>query len=223
VFSGGGISNAGILTILNTTLNGNSAARGGGIFNSNGATLILINNTVSGNRAGSDFVRGAGGGIDNVDGTVTISSTISGNSSVFCIPFPPFPRCGDSYGGGIASSGSVKIQNSIVANNTSGGNCYSTGTMTSKGYNMSSDGRCNFFSKGDWNNTDPMLGPLQNNRGPTWTMALQPGSPAIDAGNPLGCTDGQGHLLMTDQRGQPRPDKEDKTGCDIGAYERQSD
>jgi hypothetical protein len=73
------------------------------------------------------------------------------------------------------------------------------------------------------NNTDPLLGPLQNNGGPTQTMALQEGSPAIDAGNPAGCTYGHGHLLKTDQRGLPRPDKEDTGGCDIGAYESQID
>ena len=68
-----------------------------------------------------------------------------------------------------------------------------------------------------------MLGPLQNNGGPTATMALLPGSPAIDAGNPSGCTGGLGHLLKTDQRGSRRPDKEDTGGCDMGAYERQQD
>jgi len=76
---------------------------------------------------------------------------------------------------------------------------------------------------GDLNNTDPLLGSLQNNGGPTQTMALLSGSPAIDAGNPAGCTDGLGHLLKTDQRGMPRPDPEDKGGCDMGAYESQSD
>ena len=59
--------------------------------------------------------------------------------------------------------------------------------------------------------------------GPTQTIPLLPGSPAIDAGNPNGCTDSQGHLLKTDQRGMPRPDREDQTGCDMGAYERQCD
>jgi hypothetical protein len=73
------------------------------------------------------------------------------------------------------------------------------------------------------NNTDPRLGPLQSNEGPTETMALSSGSPAIDAGNPAGCTDGQGNLLKTDQRGMPRPDREDKGGCDRGAYESQGD
>jgi len=59
--------------------------------------------------------------------------------------------------------------------------------------------------------------------GPTQTQAVQSGSPAIDAGNPSGCTDGSGNLLKTDQRGAPRPDKEDTGGCDMGAYERQTD
>jgi hypothetical protein len=95
--------------------------------------------------------------------------------------------------------------------------------MTSNGYNLSSDGTCNFNSTGDLNNTDPNLGPLRSNGGSTQTMALLAGSPAIDSGNPGGCTDGDGHLLRTDQRGQPRPDKEDSGGCDRGAYESQND
>ena len=99
--------------------------------------------------------------------------------------------------------------------------------MVSNGYNLSSDNSCNnnFHNHGDVNNIDPKLGPLQNNGGPTQTMALLPGSPAIDAGNPSGCTDGLGHLLTTDQRGYPyrRPDSEEKTGCDMGAFEKQSD
>lgn len=95
--------------------------------------------------------------------------------------------------------------------------------MVSNGYNLSSDNNCNFQNSGDRNNTNPMLGTLGNYGGQTQTMALQSGSPAIHAGNPSGCTYGQSHLLKTDQRGQPRPDKEDKTGCDMGAYERQSD
>jgi len=107
-----------------------------------------------------------------------------------------------------------------VANST-GGNC--AGSIASNGYNLSSDESCSFTNKGDLNNVDPMLGLLQNNGGPTQTMALPSGSPAIDAGNPTGCADGQGHPLATDQRGLPRPDKEDSAGCDMGAYESQSD
>ena len=112
------------------------------------------------------------------------------------------------------------FQNSIVANN-SGQNC--SNPVTSDGYNLSSDGTCNFNAVGDLNNHAPLLGPLQNNGGPTDTMALLLGSPAIDAGNPAGCKDAQGNLLLTDQRGMPRPDKEDANGCDMGAYESQGD
>jgi hypothetical protein len=155
----------------------------------------------------------SGGGIAN-GGTLTISnSTLSGNTA--------YGALGSTGGGIYNSAASATLQNSIVANSPSGGNCY--GTVTSKGYNLGSDSTCNLSGPGDLNNTDPMLGPLQNNGGPTQTMALPSGSPAIDAGNPRGCTDGLGHLLKTDQRGKPRPNPEDTGGCDIGAYERQGD
>jgi hypothetical protein len=151
------------------------------------------------------------GGASCNGGTLTISnSTFSGNVAR------------RHRGGGIfnLNGATVALQNSIVSNNT-GRNC--SGTMTSNGYNLSSDGTCGFNSTGDLNSTDPKLGPLQNNGGPTQTMALNPESPAVDAGNPSGCVDGQGHLLKTDQRSEPRPDKEDSGGCDMGAYERQND
>ena len=109
----------------------------------------------------------------------------------------------------------------MVLQNSIAGGC--AGTITSNGYNLSSDGSCNFNGPGDMNNINPDLGPLQYNGGPTQTMALLPGSLAIDGGNPAGCTDGLGNLLKTDQRGMLRPDSEDTAGCDIGAYERQSD
>ena len=218
---GGGISNSGTVTISSSTLSGNTArlecnrpcvAEGGGIFNS--GTLTINNSTLSGNSAVRSGGNGFGGGIFNLGGRVTINnSTLSGNSA-------------DTSGGGIFNNGAATLQNSIVANSPSGGNCSGTtgtGTITSKGYNLSSDGSCDFDGPGDLNNTDPMLGPLQNNGGPTQTMALPSGSPAVDAGNPSGCTDGLGHLLKTDQRGKPRPDTEDTGGCDIGAFEKQSD
>jgi hypothetical protein len=208
---GGGILNYGILTIKASTISGNRApgihgGLGGGIRND--GTLTINNSTLSGNvEEGRSGDYGGGGGIRN-DGTLTIhNSTLSGNKA--------------SGGGGINNRVTATLQNSIVANSPAGGNC--GGTLTSKGYNLSSDGTCNFSNTGDLNNINPNLGPLQNNGGPTQTQALLSGSPAIDAGNPSGCTDGHGHLLKTDQRGKPRPDKEDSGGCDMGAYERQSD
>jgi hypothetical protein len=206
----------------------------GGAFYTSGPSVTLNNSTVSGNYAYrcSGICSGTGAAIVNGSGNLAMNnSTVSGNSC---------HSCGNDSIGGISNSGTVSInsttiggntgigvlgtaitlQNSIVAEN-SRGNC--NATLASKGYNLSSDGTCNFTHAGDMNHTDPLLGPLQNNGGPTQTMALPSGSPAIDAGNPSGCTDGGGHLLRTDQRGQPRHDLEDTVGCDIGAYERQSD
>jgi hypothetical protein len=94
--------------------------------------------------------------------------------------------------------------------------------MKSNGYNLSSDNTCSLDGPGDMNNTDPKLGTLGDDGGPTQTIPLLSGSPAIDAGNPSGCTDSSGHLLTTDQRGYPRPDPEDTGGCDMGAYEEQN-
>jgi hypothetical protein len=201
--SGGAIFNYGYSTINNSTVSGNSATDGGGIYGSGGAVTIT-NSTITHNTASQ-----GGGGIGSYAVNVTINnSTVSANRAVYV---------GGIYTGGV-------IQNSIVANN-SGGNCSGPHNypITSHGYNLSSDDTCLFNQPGDLNNTDPLLGLLQYNGGPTQTMALDSGSPAIDAGNPNGCTDGSGHLLTTDQRGYPRPDQEDTGGCDMGAYERQTD
>jgi len=203
-YVGGIFNDVGSLTVLSCTITGNSASGGyvGGIFNDAG-TATVTNSTITGNSATGGYV----GGIWGDAGTTTVSnSTITGNSG--------------SYGGGVWGDGGTTIQNTIVADN-SGANCY--GTVSSEGYNLSSDSTCNFNGKGDKNGTEPKLRSLHNNGGPTDTMAEMPGSPAIDAGNPSGCTDGNGHLLKTDQRGKPRHDKEDTGGCDMGAYERQKD
>jgi hypothetical protein len=231
---GGGVENSyGTLWINNSTISQNVAigacviflgksevcftGYGGGI--SSGGTVTINNSTISGNAA-----NGGDGGGAAAGGTMRINnSTISQNvATKLCMHVPPY-SCFAGSGGGIVniSNASMTIQNSIVANSPSGGNC--SGTMTSKGYNLSSDGSCDFDGPGDLNNTNPMLGPLQYNGGPTQTMALPSGSPAVDAGNPSGCTNSNGVLLKTDQRGFPRPDMEDTGGCDMGAYERQSD
>lgn len=213
--NGGAICNGGTLTINNSTFKENIARhrRGAGIRNY--GTLTINNSTFSGNRA----PHGIGGAIHNgqlfgATGILVMNnSTISGNT------------VGEGQGGGIfnLNGATAVLQNNIIANNT-GGNCYGKHSVTSKGYNLSSDGTCNFRGIGDLNDAAPKLGRLRYNGGPTQTMALLQGSPAIDSGNPNGCTDGQGHLLKTDQRGKLRPDKEDHgAGCDRGAFERQTD
>jgi predicted outer membrane repeat protein len=210
---GGGICSGGYLTIVNSTFSGNVAREHKAGAIANYGTLFITNSTFSGNSSGSGGVAGGimNGGLFQSSGTLVIdNSTLSGNTA------------GEGKGGGIFNlpGSPAVIQNSIVANNT-GENCQ--GQVGSGGYNLSSDNSCSFDTVGDLNNTDPKLGPLQNNGGPTDTMALLPGSPAIDSGNPSGCRDIYGHRLKTDQRGAPRPDKEDSGGCDMGAYERQKD
>ena len=222
---GGGINNAGTLTVIQSTVSGNNVSRfnvgaeaaGGGIYNTGG--LTLTNSTISGNNVVDYWPAGVtyGGGIANENGTLQLNnSTISANVSKYGTPFGTVP----GYGGGIYNSGAntaVVLQNSVFGN-AYGGNCYRA--VRSEGYNISGDTTCHLNGPGDMNNRDPKLGLLQNNGGPTQTMALQPGSPAILAGNPSGCTDGRGHRLEIDQRSYPRP----KQGaCDMGAYEIKGD
>jgi len=208
--SGGAICNGGTLTITGSTFNdnqsqGNNGGYGGAIYTYAG-TLSVTNSTFYLNSATT-----GGGAIYSQGGTVQISNSTFGINAA------------TSGGGGGALSnagGSFLIQNSIVANTGYGGNC--AGTITSDGYNLSSDSTCNFSSTGDLNNKSPKLGALRSNGGATQTMALQKGSPALDAGNPAGCRDFSGNLLTTDQRGLPRPAGGETTGCDMGAYESQT-
>jgi hypothetical protein len=225
--NGGGIINSYILTINNSTVSGNSSFITGGIEQS-GGTLTINNSTISGNTTSGLFTISVSA-IDGIGITIN-NSTISGNTHQYLhgctISGSGVFLSNTTISGNVTGSGkaalcaTATLQNSIIAKN-SGENC-GTG-VTSKGYNMSSDGTCNFANSGDRNHTDPKLGSLGYHGGPTQTIPLLSGSPAIDAGNPSGCTDGQGHLLTTDQRGRPRPDHEDSVGCDMGAYEKQTD
>lgn len=197
---GGGIYARGPLTLTNSTISGNYAPNiGGGLFITN--TLSLENSTISGNSAGL-----YGGGIYNTVTSTLASATIIQNSAAF--------------GGNIYNNGLFSIKNSLIDASLSGNNCF--GTITSLGYNISSDGSCALSGTGDQNSVDPLLGPLQDNGGSTFTHALPYTSPAIDSGNPAGCTDVLGNLLEFDQRGLFRHVDSDGNGseiCDVGAYE----
>ena len=200
---GGGLSNigTGTVTISNSTFANNSASDdGGGLFNNDG-TVTISNSTFANNSAGN-----FGGGLITFGGTVTISNSTFANNSA------------GNDGSGLTSSGTVTISNSIFANNTVGkGNCLIFGTFTDQGYNLSNDSSCGFTASTSQQNTDPKLDPsgLQNNGGPTQTIALQQGSPAIDLIPAAQCP-------ATDQRGMSRPDNKETT-CDSGAYEFQDD
>ncbi len=84
-----------------------------------------------------------------------------------------------------------------VKGRSSGGNCEES--VASKVYNIDTDGPCALTEKGDLSKVSPKLGPLKNHGGATFTHALLPGSPAIDAGDPAGCTDHNGVALETDR------------------------
>jgi len=203
---GGGICNNGtggaaIMGINSSTVSGNSATHGAGICNDGrmkGTTLLQISNTtLSDNTAGDDAgallniadtkgtatlgnctisgnsAQSFGGGINNIAGLTLSNTTFSGNSATF--------------GGSIANgNATVSIENTVLhAGNTGGNIVNDTGTVISRGYNVSSDDAGGYLTgPGDQINTDPVLGALQDNGGPTFTHALLPGSPAIDSGDP---------------------------------------
>ena len=206
---GGGIYNRGfegnaVTTVTNTTISDNSADAGGGIFNSS-SFLIIANSTVSGNSAGD-----VGGGIYNHEyggyGPLEIvNSTIGGNSAgrngggIFntfagslVIANSTLSDNSAGSGGGIYNDQQpfatplVEIYSTILNAGASGENIFNNGGMvTSFGYNVSSDDGGGYLTgPGDQINTDPLLGPLQDNGGPTLTYVPLPGSPAIDAGDP---------------------------------------
>lgn len=112
----------------------------------------------------------------------------------------------------------LSIKGTLLANN--GQNCYYNGAtaVTSQGYNLWDDNSCGFTQSTDQNNTPAQLDPkgLQNNGGPTQTVALLPTSPAVDAIPVSACTDANNQPIATDQRGITRPQG---LKCDIGAFE----
>jgi CSLREA domain-containing protein len=183
------------------TVSGNDAVQ---VFEvSSGAKLTLARLTVADGNT-SDF----GGGIENRGGALTVTnSTFSGNSA-------------DISGGGIfnGSGETATLRNTIVANSPSGGNCSNLGTLTDGGYNIDDGTSCGFSqANNSMPSEDPLLDPdgLQNNGGPTKTIALMNGSPAINA-IPQG-TNGCGTDITTDQRGVSRPKG---SGCEVGAFEK---
>ena len=226
--SGGGILNNGTLALTNGTVSGNTAFYGGGIFNV--GTLTLTNSTVSGN-SGSD-----GAGIYNI-GTLTLTnSSVSGNSAggaavgginVNTLTQTNSPVSGDSLpsapsGGGIwnCNGCTVNFINTIIAGNNAtvaGIDCF--GTLTSQGHNLVQDvAGCTITGDltGNITGQDPLLGPLKDNGGPTFTRALLAGSPAIDVGDDS--VVGSPLFLTTDQRGTGFP-RLRGAHVDIGAYE----
>jgi hypothetical protein len=216
--------------LVRITVDGNTAATGGGIAVISGSTLpspILEDSTVSGNTA---TVAGGGIALTGQNGRIaTIDVTVSGNQA---------PRGGGFYldpqfaglveitatsvvdntaaiGAGIEWRRTIvtDIRGSVFANN--GPEC--AGTLRSQGYNVAEDATCPFNAVGDVEDVPVLLGPLADNGGPTLTHLPLAGSPVLDRvpiGTSLLCNAG----TPADQRGLPRPSG---VGCDSGAVERQ--
>jgi len=218
---GGALFNTNVVVLVNSTFSSNSsygAASSGGVGGSayGGAVCnlgsifatndtITLNLCVGGAGAGAPAGIGNGGGLFNQGGHVVLNYlTIASNSAVGSV----------GVGGGVnATNGSLLVLNSIVAENMSGGDFYgSYGALADGGDNISSDLSFPFSAPGSTNNTNPLLGPLGNNGGPTQTMPLLAGSPAINAA-------GVGDIVTTDQRWFQRPSGPEP---DIGAFEYQN-
>jgi hypothetical protein len=212
---GGGIWTTGTTTVASSSICNNTA--GGIIGLATGASMTLTNSTISDNPTNID---GWGFGVAVTGAwTVTVTNcTISGNVMGGLVALDYF-------------SGTITVGNSIIAGNTHLTTTITAwdvfGTVASQGHNLIGDGT----GSSSWLGTDqvgtatnplnPKLGPLQNNGGPTFTLALLPGSPAIDAGdNALAVDPSTGQPLIADQRGFPRIVN---GTVDIGAFELQSD
>ena len=240
---GGGLFNAGTSTLTNCTLSGNTGGVGGvggghlsisgpgnalpggaggvggGAYNAGALTLTAC--TASGNGAGAGGTGGSGGrggtgGAGGSGGAIYNATNTSAATLRNSLTALNQPGAGGAAGMGAALSGATGFAGI-------GPDLF--GPFTSRGHNLvgQADGSTGLTnsSMGDLVGSaaaplDPLLGPLQNNGGPTYTMALLAGSPALDAGDDAMLN--APFNLATDQRGYAR-----KSGAhvDIGAFESQ--
>ena len=226
-FSGGAVYNVGAGTVLvkDSTISDNGAmVVGGGIYQQNGGPTVLERVTFSGNQAQ------AGGGLAHFGVLTATNVTFAANvaqtgGGLYAGTFATWNALinvtmnvnrADTGGAIYNESVHITLKNTIVANSrdrldTSASlNCVNNGNpITSLGFNVIGDNSCIAPSVGDQTNTDPLLGPLVDNGGPTLTFMPQSGSPAINTGTNTGCP-------ATDQRGASRPFG---PTCDVGAVE----
>lgn len=212
--NGGGIYNTGNLNAANVTFDGNSALNGAGIYNSLGSAALtgvtFSNNFASSNGGGMDVqsssvaltnstfysntaLIGNGGGMLNSSSAVTLTNiTLNGNFA------------GSGGGAIVNSSGSATVRNSILWGD-SPDEMDSISITPTVSYSIVHGG---FAGIGNLN-SNPNLGPLANNGGPTLTLALLAGSPAVNLAI--------GNCPATDQRGMRRPGA--PTVCDSGSFQ----
>ncbi len=184
---GGGIWNAGTLAVSASTVANNRAIEGGGIGSAHGSVVSLANTTIAENVATA-----RGGGLWLAGRSEIAASTIADNQA--------------ARGGGVTvAGGGAGIARSIVAGNRADRARQCDGPLLSAGGNVDQGHRCGFDAAHDLEDTDPQLGRLGPNGGPTFTMALSVRSPAVDIAGDCG---------GRDLRGAPREPR-----CDAGSYE----
>jgi hypothetical protein len=207
VFGGGGGTQNGEFRITDSTVAGNTA--GGGQGNASAAALggnqvFLVNSTVSGN---SSTAQDTGAAIRAQQVTL-VYATITSNAGE------------ESANIDVSDGDPTRFTSfaSVVALPIGGPNCDLNGSTTdTQGFNYSDDGTCGFTLGSDIpNGSDPLLGTLGDNGGPTPTRVPEPGSPLLDWVALGSCQADGAAGITTDQRGLPRPSG---TGCDIGAVE----
>jgi CSLREA domain-containing protein len=182
------------LTIEDSTFSNNHAGffSGGGAISALGVGGSIVNSTFSGNTAGTASALNLGG--ISIAPVSLINNTITANQATRLVA-------------AISSFfADLTLSNNIIAGNV-GGDCRLSSAMTD--HNLDSDNTCLLTGPGDLPGTNPLLGPLADNGGPTDTHALLAGSPALDAGNNSTCP-------AADQRGVTRPQG---PFCDMGAFE----
>jgi hypothetical protein len=218
------------------TLGGRGGEAQGGAGRNLGSNLIVnstftLNRTLGGASGLSGWDNGficpgaagplggaVGGAVFNLGTLALVNSTLWENSVQGALPtnyvITNFDKCivsvglpGFSLGDTLVNSNLLTLVNTIVGGPSSTSNC--VGQLTDQGHNLSSDDSAAFSAPGSLNRTDPKLSALGDHGGPTLTLALLWGSPAIDAGSDADCP-------LTDQRGRTRPAL---AHCDIGAFE----
>ncbi|MCC7020384.1 MAG: hypothetical protein IT332_11540 [Ardenticatenales bacterium] len=221
---GGGLKVHGALDMVECTVIDNLGGHGGGLNLVGAETKVIRDSTIARNLAGgrveppwhgygggiwsqADDVRlinvtlsdnwGQGGGIFNLGRITMTNSTLAFNGTY-------------SWGAAISNLGALRLVNSVIGPSPQGAACDASRVrLTSGGHNLDGDGTCMLFEPTDLRSVDPRVGPLADNGGSTWTHALLPGSPAIDAGD-------DDLAPPLDQRGGRRPAG---SASDIGAFE----
>jgi hypothetical protein len=233
---GGAIFNDGDMTVSNSMFSANQVTGGvgdgaaggngkGGAIGYEDGTATVINSTFSANQAiggsGSSGGDGDGGAIYSVPVLMVTNATFSGNQAT-----AGTGGGGVAVGGAIDNNGTTVDVKATILSSSTPGNCGGS-AVTDAGHNISDDHSCGFSGSSLNDNTALHLDPagLQNNGGPTKTIALESNSEAVDFIPVASCTDQSSPTPMpvtTDQRGLPRPDPGNPGFCDAGAFELQT-